>query len=46
MDLLAIDFLETIYNKEKETSLLGKWIRFKDIKNLFKNMKMLFRYLS
>ena len=43
MNLLAIDFLETIYNKEKETSLLGKWIRFKDIKDLFKKYEAAFQ---
>jgi hypothetical protein len=43
MNLLAIDFLETIYNKEKETSLSGKWIRFKDIKDLFKKYEAAFQ---
>ena len=43
MSLLAIDFLETIYKQEKETSLLGKWIRFKDIKDLFKKFEDAFQ---
>ena len=43
MNILAIDFLETIYHKEKETSLLGKWIRFKDIKDLFKKYEAAFQ---
>ena len=43
MNLLAIDFLETIYKQEKETSLLGKWIRFKDIKDLFKKFEDAFQ---
>ncbi len=42
MSLLTIDFLETIYKQQKETSLHGKWIRFKDIKNLFEKYKALF----
>lgn len=42
MSLLTIDFLETIFNKEKEASLFGKWIRFKDIKNLFEKYNTVF----
>lgn len=42
MSLLTTDFLETIFKQEKETSLSGKWIRFKDIKNLFKKYEDVF----
>ena len=36
MSILTIDFLETLFKEEKETTLSGKWIRFKDLKDLFK----------
>jgi hypothetical protein len=36
MSLLTISFLETLFKEKKESSLFGKWIRFKDIKQLFK----------
>ncbi len=42
MSLLTIAFLETIFKDKKETSLFGKWIRFKDIKNLFEKYEALF----
>jgi hypothetical protein len=42
MSLLTIAFLETFFKKEKEVSLFGKWIRFKDIKNLFKKYDAIF----
>lgn len=42
MNLLTITFLETIFKNEKETSLFGKWIRYKDIKNLFEKYKSIF----
>jgi hypothetical protein len=42
MSLLTIAFLETIFKDKKETSLFGKWIRFKDIKNLFKKYETIF----
>ena len=35
MNTLLINFLETIYAEQKETSLQGKWITFNDIKTLF-----------
>ena len=43
MSLLPKDFLETIFNREKETSLFGKWIRFKDIKKLLKKYEANFQ---
>jgi hypothetical protein len=36
MSLLTISFLETLFKEKKESSLFGKWVRFKDIKQLFK----------
>jgi len=42
MSLLTIAFLETIFKEKKETSLWGKWIRFKDIKNLFEKYEAIF----
>jgi hypothetical protein len=42
MSLLTIAFLETIFKEKKETSLCGKWIRFKDIKNLFEKYEAIF----
>ena len=42
MSLLTIAFLETIFKEKKETSLFGKWIRFKDIKNLFEKYEAIF----
>ena len=42
MSLLTIAFLETIFKDKKETSLFGKWIRFKDIKNLFEKYEAIF----
>jgi hypothetical protein len=42
MSLLTIAFLETIFKDKKETSLFGKWIRFTDIKNLFKKYEAIF----
>ena len=35
MNTLSKDFLETLFSKEKESSLHGKWITFKDIEGLF-----------
>jgi hypothetical protein len=37
MNTLSIEFLENIYKEQKENSLLGKWITYKDIENLFVN---------
>jgi hypothetical protein len=42
MSLLTIAFLETIFKDKKETSLFGKWVRFKDIKNLFEKYEAIF----
>ena len=35
MNTLSINFLENIYSQQKEKSLFGKWITFKDIEKLF-----------
>ncbi|WP_299060975.1 M14 family zinc carboxypeptidase [uncultured Polaribacter sp.] len=35
MNTLSVNFLESIYKAEKETSLHGKWITYKDIEKLF-----------
>ena len=42
MSLLSIEFLETIFTEQKESSLFGKWIRFEDIRNLFEKYQSLF----
>lgn len=42
MSLLAVDFLNTIFKEQKETSLSGKWIRFKDIESLFQKYESKF----
>ncbi|WP_439129454.1 M14 family zinc carboxypeptidase [Polaribacter sp.] len=42
MNLLTVEFLETIFKAQKETSLFGKWIRFKDIQNLFHKYEAIF----
>ena len=42
MNTLAIDFLERIFNHQKEKSLHGKWITFKDIENLFSKYEVAF----
>ena len=43
MDALTVDFLESIFSAQKEISLSGKWIRFKDIKILFKKYEDVFK---
>lgn len=43
MNILQSEFLETIFKQQKENSLSGKWIRFKDIKNLFKKYDTVFK---
>ena len=42
MNTLPIDFLEKIYNAQKESSLHGKWITFNDIKELFSKYAAVF----
>jgi hypothetical protein len=42
MSLFTIAFLETLFKEKKEAALFGKWIRFKDIKNLFKKYEAIF----
>ena len=42
MSLLTIAFLETLFKEKKESSLFGKWIRFKDIEQLFKKYDAIF----
>ena len=39
MNTLSIDFLEKVYTVQKEKSLHGKWITYKDIENLFSKYK-------
>lgn len=43
MSILQTVFLETIFEEQKEKSLSGKWIRFKDIKNLFEKYETVFK---
>lgn len=42
MNTLSIDFLEDIFRNQKEKSLHGKWITFKDIEKLFLKHQSLF----
>ncbi|QTE23137.1 M14 family zinc carboxypeptidase [Polaribacter cellanae] len=42
MKILANEFLESIYQNEKESTLSGKWITYKDIENLFKKYQPTF----
>ncbi|WP_238300014.1 M14 family metallopeptidase [Polaribacter irgensii] len=46
MNALEVDFLETLYNKEKETSLNGKWICLKDIKDILQKHAIAFELLQ
>lgn len=39
MQILTPTFIKTIFEQQKETSLFGKWITFKDIKPLFEKHK-------
>lgn len=43
MQNLTVEFLESIFKTQKEISLSGKWIRFNDIKNLFKKYETVFK---
>ncbi len=43
MNTLTIDFLETLFKKEKENSLFGKWICLKDIQELLKKYEATFQ---
>jgi len=43
MNTLTIDFLETLFKKEKETSLFGKWICLNDIQELLKKYAATFQ---
>ncbi|QTD37934.1 DUF2817 domain-containing protein [Polaribacter batillariae] len=42
MKILTTEFLKSIYQKEKENTLSGKWITYKDIENLFKKHQAIF----
>ncbi|QOD61336.1 DUF2817 domain-containing protein [Polaribacter haliotis] len=42
MKILATEFLASIYQTEKESTLSGKWITYKDIENLFKKYQAIF----
>lgn len=46
MNTLLINFLQTIYAKQKETSLQGKWITFRDIKTLFSKYESKFEVVQ
>ncbi|PQJ78358.1 M14 family zinc carboxypeptidase [Polaribacter porphyrae] len=39
MEILSVQFLEEIFNQQKEKNLFGKWITFNDIKDLFNKHK-------
>ncbi|MCI2228494.1 DUF2817 domain-containing protein [Polaribacter sp. MSW13] len=43
MKILSTDFLETIFKEQKENTLFGKWITFKDIKDLFNKHNKIFQ---
>ncbi|WP_299013379.1 M14 metallopeptidase family protein [uncultured Polaribacter sp.] len=42
MSILTKNFLESLFTTQKEKSLSGKWIRFKDIKELFQKYENVF----
>lgn len=42
MSILTTTFVKSIFEKHKETSLYGKWIRFQNIEPLFKNYTSIF----
>lgn len=42
MKVLKIDYLETLYKEQKEDSLFGKWITYKNIAALFSKHKSVF----
>ncbi|WP_298764027.1 M14 metallopeptidase family protein [uncultured Polaribacter sp.] len=42
MSITSTAFLESIFKTQKEKTLSGKWIRFKDLKNLFQKYESLF----
>jgi murein tripeptide amidase MpaA len=46
MEQLPINFLNTIYKEQKETSLFGKWIVFKDLEKLFDKHAATFQVLE
>ncbi len=43
MKILQEEFLEHIYREQKESSLFGKWITFKSIKELFSKYNTIFK---
>jgi hypothetical protein len=43
MKILTEQFLESIYNEQKERSLFGKWITFNDLKKLFSKYNSVFQ---
>ncbi|MFK8060237.1 MAG: M14 family zinc carboxypeptidase [Polaribacter sp.] len=43
MNTIPINFLEEIFSYQKETSLQGKWITYKDIEKLFSNYETHFQ---
>ena len=46
MKLLSTNFLNNIHNKQKETTLFGKWIVYKDLEVLFKKHHTSFEVLQ
>ncbi len=42
MSILATDFVKNLFEQHKESSLFGKWIRFKDIESLFRKHETTF----
>ncbi|WP_435414980.1 M14 family metallopeptidase [Polaribacter aestuariivivens] len=42
MNILTPDFLASIYQKEKESTLHGKWITYKDFENILKKYELVF----
>ncbi|QNM86401.1 DUF2817 domain-containing protein [Polaribacter pectinis] len=43
MKILTQEFLESIFKKQTETSLFGKWITFNDLKDLFSKYETVFQ---
>ena len=42
MQILSTTFLKNLFETQKETSLLGKWITFENIENLFSKHETVF----
>ena len=46
MEILSINFLESIFKQQKENTLFGKWIKFEDIKGLFEKYNSSFQIIE